>query len=99
MDLKSQVLFLKGLVNEEGMGEKDEVWAEAIGLLERMADRIETIAAGQSEILEYVEALDEDLSVLESQFVQRGPEEDEDGMDFNTGEEETSLLRSPERGE
>lgn len=85
MNLRSEIAYLKGLLEETGELEKgNEVWVQTVGVLERMTERIDHIAKNQSEILDYIEALDDDLNALESQFVQKSPDDDDEGMDFRS---------------
>lgn len=86
MDLKKRVSNLKNLVEGSAAGEGHaEIWTQALTVMDEMANRIEHISLNQEKILEYVEALDEDLSVMESQLSNPcSPDNEDDGYDIGS---------------
>jgi hypothetical protein len=86
MDLKKRVSNLKNLVEGSAAGKGHaEIWTQALTVMDEMANRIEHISLNQEKILEYVEALDEDLSVMESQLSNPcSPDNEDDGYDIGS---------------
>lgn len=87
--IKTEVSYLKGLIEGAGTGNDEKsaaIWTQVVTVCERMTDGLETLAHVQEELSEYVEALDEDLDVLEAQF-QHGhsvDDDDDSGLDAQT---------------
>lgn len=80
-DLKHQVAYLQGLA--EGLGISDEskegkVITQIIDVLEEMALIITDLEMQQSEMEDYLEGIDDDLSDLEDDFYDDDDDDDDD---------------------
>lgn len=81
MNLKSDVSYLRGLIEGGGIENEEKraaIWAQLMNVFDGLVDGIEALSAYQNELSEYVEALDEDLSALENQVAPSGLDEEED---------------------
>ncbi len=85
-DLGEKVSYLRGLI--EGMGYKEDsnegrIYLGIVDILQEMADAIAELETSQSELNEYVEALDEDLTDVEDEvFGTGGDDEDDEEGDY-----------------
>jgi DNA-directed RNA polymerase subunit delta len=80
-DLKAQVSYLKGLAEGLALDEESKegkLLLQIVDLLDEMAYEIEDLKTGYEELLEYTEALDEDLGELEDDFYEDHDEDDDD---------------------
>jgi DNA-directed RNA polymerase subunit delta len=81
-EIKSRAAYLRGLIEGSAIGrdEKEKmVWEGLLAFCEKIADAVTDLSGSSEEFGEYVEAIDEDLSVLEKYFYQV---EDEDDVDI-----------------
>lgn len=72
-ELKEKISYIQGLADGMNLDDKSsegKVLRHILEVLEDMADIIEDIDLGQAELEDYVEALDEDLAELESDFLE-----------------------------
>ncbi|HOA35298.1 MAG TPA: AraC family transcriptional regulator [Bacillota bacterium] len=84
-DLKAQVSYLKGLAEGLALDEESKegkLLLQIVDLLDEMAYEIEDLKTGYEELLEYTEALDEDLGELEDDFYEDHDEDDDDYESF-----------------
>ncbi len=82
--LTSRVSYLKGLM--DGLDLKNDskeakIFSEIVVILESMANEIEAINSLQEELEEYVDAIDEDLTMLEEDYYDEDFDEDYDELD------------------
>lgn len=86
MNLKKRVSELKNMLNGSAAERSnDELWTQTVAVIDEMADRLERISLNQAKILDYVEALDDDLSTMESQLNNPGsPDEDDEDYDLGS---------------
>jgi DNA-directed RNA polymerase subunit delta len=80
-DIKTRAAYLRGLIegSEIGKDEKEKmVWEGLLGFCEEVANAVTDLSGSSEEFGEYVEAIDEDLSVLEKYFYQTEDENDVD---------------------
>lgn len=88
MNLKKRVFELRSMIEELPAGGRDvELWRQTLSVIDEMANRIERICLNQAKILDYMEALDDDLSMMESQLNNPGASDDDDeGYDLGSTE-------------
>jgi DNA-directed RNA polymerase subunit delta len=80
-DIKTRAAYLRGLIEGSDIGrdEKEKmVWEGLLGFCEEIADTVSDLSGSSEEFGEYIEAIDEDLSVLEKYFYQTEDENDVD---------------------
>lgn len=84
-EISKKVAYLKGLA--EGLELSDataegKILIKIMDILEDMADEIEELSAASDDALDYIEELDEDLSLLEDDFYDDDDEYDDDDDDI-----------------
>jgi DNA-directed RNA polymerase subunit delta len=82
-DIKARAAYLRGLIEGSAIGRDEQekmVWEGLLGFCEEVADTVTDLTGSSEEFGEYIEAIDEDLSVLEKYFYQTEDEDDEDVM-------------------
>ncbi|MDI6870012.1 MAG: AraC family transcriptional regulator [Bacillota bacterium] len=71
-DVKEQVAYLKGLIDGSDFlakeGKERAVWERMLELFSAVAEGLEELKAGQKELEEYAEALDDDLAEIEEEL-------------------------------
>ncbi len=88
-DLKARVSYLKGLAEGLALDEESKegkLLLRIVDLLDEMAYEIEQLKTDHEELLEYTEALDEDLADLEDDFYEDHDDEDDDDYESFTVE-------------
>ncbi len=78
-ELRSKVGYLRGLAEGSGVDDstkEGKLLQQVIDVLEIVTDQLEELQTNASELLDYTEAIDEDLTDLETEFF-RGEGEDE----------------------
>ncbi len=93
MNIKEKVAYLQGLTNGmdiNGETREGRLLLNVVDLLDDMAVVIEEVRSGHDDLEQYVESIDEDLTVLEDDFYdidtietdEDYDEADEEGIDF-----------------
>ncbi|MFO8192030.1 MAG: AraC family transcriptional regulator [Bacillota bacterium] len=80
-DLRERASYLRGFmegIDLEEESKEQKVLHRMISLLEDLCDEVEQLRVDYDEMLEYTEALDEDLGDLEDDFYEEDEEEYED---------------------
>lgn len=83
--IKSRVAYLSGLIDglEIEKGSKEgKIIREIVDVLEDIGEEFEDIQESQREIQEYVDALDEDLSLMEDEIYDEDDDDDFDEEDI-----------------
>ena len=86
-DLKSRVAYLKGLAEGLKLDESDKegkILLKIIDVLEGVAEEVDQMKTDYDELLEYTEAIDEDLTDLEDEYY----EDDDDDEDEDDDDDE-----------
>ncbi len=81
MSSREKVAYLRGLMEGSdflgGDAKAKAVWGAVIDVLDSISEDLYTLDQEQAELENYVDAIDDDLSYLESEFY--GEEDDDDG--------------------
>lgn len=88
-DLKARAAYLRGLLQGVDLAQNSKekmVWEGLIDFCEVVADDLDELSNSQDEFADYIEAIDEDLSVLEKQFYSIEDEEQGDSDIIFTNE-------------
>lgn len=83
-DLRKRVAYLRGLMDGlqvNTASNEGRILAEVVGILEEMADGLVDLYTSQTELEDYVESVDEDLSDLQDEFDAQDIETDEDTIE------------------
>jgi formylmethanofuran dehydrogenase subunit E len=83
--LKEKVSYLNGLIEGMAIGDTKEakLFSQIAAVLEEISDAVEELDATQAELEDYIECIDEDLGILESDYYGFDEEEmDDDDLDF-----------------
>ena len=84
--LSEKVAYLKGLI--KGLKTEDEVIALMADILVDMAHEIEDTQDDIGELVEVVDAIDEDLGEIEKDFYETEDEDDDEEFDFDDDDDE-----------
>lgn len=79
-DLKEKSAYLRGLVAGTGFPENEKqkmIWEGLLDFCDGVAQNLDELDGSQNEFAEYIEAIDEDLSILEKYFY-NAEDDDED---------------------
>lgn len=92
MNIKEKVAYLQGLTNGmdiSGDTREGRLLLNVVDVLDDMAEMIEGVRVQQDDLEEYVESIDDDLTVLEDDFYEIDTietmddyDDDEEGLDF-----------------
>lgn len=83
--IKEKAAYLRGLLEGLDFSENSRekvLWEGLINFCGEIADEMEALEENQNEFAEYIEAVDEDLSVLEKYFYNNADESDSDEVVF-----------------
>lgn len=95
-ELKERTAYLRGLLEGSEFpqnGKEKIVWDGLLNLCEEIADNLDELEESHNEFAEYVEAIDEDLGVLEKHFYNTA-EDDEDSSEviFSSAGEDDDIV-------
>lgn len=94
-ELKERTAYLRGLLegSEIPQNSKEKViWDGLLNFCEEVADNLEELGDSHNEFAEYVEAIDEDLGVLEQHFYNTSDEEDDSEAIFTNVEDNDETI-------
>jgi hypothetical protein len=94
-DLKEKTAYLRGLV-EGASFPKDEkeklIWEGLLDFCEEVAEELTEMTNSQTEVEDYIEAIDEDLSSLEKYFYHDGEVDEDVDVVFSNDKEQQGVM-------
>jgi ribosomal protein S27E len=93
-DLKERSAYLRGLIEGAGFPENEKqrlVWDGLMDFCDGVAHNLDELDGSQNEFAEYIEAIDEDLSILEKYFYNAEEDDEETDILFAKGPEEVMM--------
>lgn len=97
-DLKERAAYLKGLFEGIDLDQETKVrplWEEMLKFCGDVADTLHDVQKDNDELSEYMEAVDEDLSVLEKFFYENESEEETENLFSNDNGDTVIELECP----
>ena len=81
MLVKEEISYLRGLIEGGALEQPDkrsEIWNRLLNVFDGLIESMDSVTQYQMELAEYVEALDEDLDVLEAQVMNSQVDDEEE---------------------
>jgi len=94
-DLKSRVAYLKGLaagLNFDASSREGKLFEQVIEVIDSLAAAVTELQDDFDDLVDYTEALDEDLSELEEDFYEEEEDQDSDDDDDDDDDDDEELF-------